>query len=385
MEHTRTLGATPGFAFGKMTPYTHVMTAHASFSLIKQALELQVTWCTRLGSPFTALLLSRAVNDLETEGPLAALVKDYPYNPVDSVLALRLAGAFHGLVLSKKAPRLAKLYPPHTNTPDPDVLWQAAAEALIKEPEHFQSYIARPVQTNELRRCNSLLGGFFTIASHTSLPLRLLEIGASGGLNLMWDRYCYHLGDRTWGDRHSPVHLDTRWQGVPPPLQGAIEISARAGCDLHPIDWANEQDYRRVLSYIWPDQQERMHRFEAAARLAGAQNFSVSQADAADWLGENLAARTPGLMTVVFHSYVWQYLSAATQATVTHTIEAAGGRADRFAPMAWLRMEPVGERARPALFLTQWPGGDTRRCAWCHPHGHVTDWDAMPERVDSGA
>jgi hypothetical protein len=44
-----------------------------------------------------------------------------------------------------------------------------------------------PVQTNEPARSAGLLGGFLEIARRTGLALRLLEVGASAGLNLRFD------------------------------------------------------------------------------------------------------------------------------------------------------------------------------------------------------
>ena len=40
--------------------------------------------------------------------------------------------------------------------------------------------------------------------SETGRPLRLLEIGASAGLNLRFDRYRYEQDDEAWGPRDSP-------------------------------------------------------------------------------------------------------------------------------------------------------------------------------------
>ena len=57
---------------------------------------------------------------------------------------------------------------------------------------HFLSGAMGPV--------GALLGGFLEVAHRTKLPLRILEVGASAGLNLNWDRYRYESTDGAWGD-----------------------------------------------------------------------------------------------------------------------------------------------------------------------------------------
>jgi len=55
-------------------------------------------------------------------------------------------------------------------------------------------------------------------------------------------------------------------------------------------------------------------------------------------------------------------------------VATAGARASRDAPLAWLRMEPGGDRAE--LRLTTWPGDDQRLLATAGYHGHPIWWEA---------
>ena len=79
----------------------------------------------------------------------------------------------------------------------------------------------RLVQTNVVRRCAVLLPAFaVAMGRYHERPLSLVEIGASAGLNLLWDRYSYTYSDgRRWGDSESPVHLSSVIRGGlrPPP------------------------------------------------------------------------------------------------------------------------------------------------------------------------
>ena len=98
----------------------------------------------------------------------------------------------------------------------------------------------------------------------------------------------------------------------------------------------------------------------------------VARARAADWLDEVLASPVHGVATVVSHSIVLQYLAPAEQARLIDRVAAAGEAATPHAPVAWLRLEPGGDRAE--LRLTRWPGGDTRLLATSAYHGPPVAW-----------
>src|SRR5204863_254585 len=82
--------------------------------------------------------------------------------------------------------------------------WPAFRDTLEQQRDTLRGLVHRPCQTNEVGRAAALFGGFLLVARETGLPLRLLEIGASAGLNLRWDHYRYEQGDAGWGDRASP-------------------------------------------------------------------------------------------------------------------------------------------------------------------------------------
>ena len=206
------------------------------------------------------------------------------------------------------------------------------------------------------------------------MPLRLLEIGASAGLNLVFDKYRYRLGSASWGDPGSPVVLAPNWKGCQPPLSGPLRVAERAACDRAPVDLADAAQRVRLRSYIWPDQTERLQRLEAAMTLTHGEGLAVERADAAVWVPERLAAATEGLATVLFHSIMWTYIPSSDQARITAASAAAGRRATEAAPLAWLRFEPSGTASGPELNLTTWPGEQHRRLAVATPHGNDVTW-----------
>jgi hypothetical protein len=131
----------------------------------------------------------------------------------------------------------------------------------------------------------------------------------------------------------------------------------------------------RLLSYIWPDQSDRLAVTKAALAAAADAPWRVERADAGAWIEERLMqAPTEGQARVIVHTIVWQYLPKATQSRIGNAIRAAGARATASAPVAWLRMEPDSGRDAAALHLTLWPEGEERFLASADYHGRWVDW-----------
>ena len=226
------------------------------------------------------------------------VLRGHEKDPPDSVLALRLMGAVHRLVLRGDAPALSAHYPSVGGEPhDP---WPAFLDTLREHAPELRRLIQHPVQTNEPGRCAALLGGFLEVARATGLPLRLLEVGTSAGLNLRFDRYRYLLGEERWGPRESPVVIRTRLAGGAPPLGVPLRIAARSGCDARPVDPGSEEGRLTLTSYVWADQLERLARLRAALEVAAETDAEVERAGAAQWIEARLAEPAPGAATVVF-------------------------------------------------------------------------------------
>ncbi|MEO6744364.1 MAG: DUF2332 family protein [Caldimonas sp.] len=353
-----------------------------SSSNLLRAFELQVEWCRKLDANFTGDVVDTLAGQLRSNGPLAELLPDWPGDPIADAVPLRLCGALRALALAGNLP-LAGLYPPAARTLDREALVRELNVALGTSRLFLERMLEQPPQTNEIGRSAVLLGGFAEIAQSTRLPLALLEIGASAGLNLHWDRYRFDLGDVAWGDPQSPVRIRSQWRGVLPQLPKTIRVTSRAGCDKAPLDPRLEADRRNLLAYVWPEQLERVARLSAALDLAQANAFAIDRADAAEWVDRHLARRSAGETTVVYHSIVWQYLAEATQQAVRTAISNAGRSATDDAPLAWLAFELGAEGQPPTLTLTQWPGGARRMLAKAHPHGAWVEW--FPQTLESSA
>ena len=334
-------------------------------------LRTQAAWCRQLGSPLYDVLLTRAATDVEDGGSCWAVLRGHEADPAGSALALRFLGAVHRLVLEGGAPALARHYP-SAGGDGLDGAWPAFRATVEHHAARLRRDVAAPVQTNEVGRCAALVGGFLLVARETGLPLRVLEIGASAGLNLRWDHYRYEAGGRTWGDPASPVRLREVFAAGRPPFEVAARVAERGGCDTAPLDPGMPEDCLTLLSYVWPDQVERVALLRAALEVARRVPAIVEAADAPDWLAGRLAVATPGVATVVFHSIVMQYLDAADRERVRALVEEAGHRASALGPLAWLRMEPGARETE--VRLTLWPGGVERRVATAGSHGRPVRW-----------
>lgn len=335
-------------------------------------LRWQADWCRRLGSPLYADLMLRAADDAEAGGPVAAVVEGHETDPLETMLQLRLMGAVHRLALSGRAPELAACYPSTGGHGRLEETWEAFRSTVETRMPEVREHVPRPVQTNEVGRSRVLACGFLAVTHRHRMPLRLLEVGASAGLNLRWDSFWYQAGELSLGDAMSPVRFtDFVVEGWPPP-NAEVRISTRAGCDPNPVDLADEDGVLTLRSYVWADQLERLELLDGAIAAAAAAGVEVERADTVSWLDQRLAEPVPGECAVVFHSIVMQYVAEDERERISAAIAAAGRRATADAPLCRLAFEPGGEEAE--LRLITWPGGEERVLARAGYHGADVRW-----------
>ena len=339
---------------------------------LARRLRRQAGWCRELGSPLYGHLLEHAATDVEACGPCWRVLEGREADPSESAVALRLLGAVHRLVLEGRAPDLARHYPSVGGGPGTPDAWHDFRAAVEENAAELRGLVRRPMQTNEVGRCAALLGGFLLVVKESGLPLRLLEVGASAGLNLRWDHYRYEGAGAAWGDPGSPVRLTGVFVDDPPPLGVGAQVVERSGCDRRPLDPATREGRLTLTSYVWPDQAERLERLRGALEVARRVPAQVEGADAPAWLEARLARAVGGAATVVFHSVFVQYLDEPGRGRLRAVIEKAGRRATAEAPLAWLRMEP-GETGMDVR-LTSWPRGIERLVARARAHGQTVRW-----------
>lgn len=349
-------------------------------SPLLEALAEQARWCREGAAPFSARVLDATAAWLArhpaSHDEIAAVAAD----PAAAAVPLRLLAGLHRVALQGRRPWSA-LWPPDSqlgDEPDDDYNLQVA----IAHAWHFQGEVLRqalenPPQTNEVQRSAALLPGLHHVAAHTGLPLALLEIGASAGLNLWADHYRLEAPGFGLGPAEAPLVLRPEWRGAPPP-QAALSVEHRAGCDLRPVDLLQPGEDERLASYVWAEQADRLERLRQAVAIArtrmAADGVRITAARAPQFLRQQLTLRLPDQALVLMHSVVWQYLPAAEQQGVNLLMQAAGEASTPETPLAWLRFEPPEPGFGVELRCRIWPGGEDRLLARCHPHGAWIEW-----------
>jgi hypothetical protein len=341
-----------------------------------EQLDRQRRACALMGSPLYAAMLQLAIDDYEERGALFSFIASDPRRAEASMPALRLLGSLHFLALEGSAPEYAAHLPSCGGDGDPHGAWRAAASVLQRFEREISVHYAETPQTNEVARSTPLLAGAWAIAQRTGLPLRLLDVGASAGLNARLDCYRYEGDDWSWGNPQSPLVLRNRARtGAPRIPQDVLPVAARHGCDQHPLDINNARDRLRLLSYVWADQLDRIERLQAAFAAARHVPMHIDRADLFGWLGLN-ADPVSGLATVVMHSVVADHMSPEGRVQLESQVTGVGALARADAPFAWLRMEMNERRTWFETRYTLWPGGDDVLVAQSDGHGQEITWHA---------
>lgn len=322
-----------------------------------------------LGSDFVAQVLEAGQRQLAKAPALVRMIAEWPGDPARAAVAMRFNGALHALARRGDMPALSRLYAERSGDFDGPI-----GDALVRESVMIADWMQRPPQTNEVGRAGAIVAALMAAQDTEALPIELLEIGSSAGLNLNLGRYGYDLGGVVLGDAGSTVRIAPTWSG-PAIRPGRLDIVSARGVDLDPLDPADDATCDRLLAYVWADQPDRADRVKRAIAVARLHPPRVDRANAASWIAERLAEpQDDGVCRVVFHSMVLQYLAGTDRASVRRTIEAAGARATARRPLLWIGYEWNPARTEVLLRMTRWPGGVTRDLARCHAYGAWIDW-----------
>ena len=335
---------------------------------VRTAFRNQVRYCAANDAPITARVVQMIGDALDRADGNAFLerIRDWRGAPLADALPLRSAGGFHALHLSGTEPALSTIYR-DAAADDAAII----ADVLARRVTDLLPWLDGPPQTNEAGRSSNFIAAMLWLAEQ-GLPPRFecREIGSSGGINLMLDRYRYELGGVGVGPQPGVLEFAPEWRGLPPPNR-AIAIASLKGCDVAPVDLADPAQALRLKAYIWPEHTVRFARMDAAIAAARQSAPELVRMNAADFVEAELARpQAVGTSRVLMHSIVWQYVPADQKARVTAAMEAAGALATPERPLAWIALEANNTLAVHELTVRYWPGGEQRvQLGTAHAHG----------------
>jgi hypothetical protein len=360
--------------------------------------------CRREGVP----LYERICHGVAEDRDLLVLAATSPPEQQRPTL---LMAAVHFLLLTGAEHPLARHYPtvaryrvndgtgaaaPAPARPDEDPFPPFADFCRSRRAPLTSLLRSRFTQTNEVGRCALLVPGLATLATRTSRPVSLIDLGAAAGLNLLFDHYRYRYGDDgEAGDPGAAAVIECEVRAGHLPALELPPVLHRAGIDQNPLDPADEDDGRWLLACLWPGQLVRFERLERALAIARAlpQRPVVHRGDMVDDLATRVAEAPEGSDVCLFHSWVAAYLPEERQRALTEAIAEIGARR----PLWWLFAEqadevpglpfpppsPAGRRTATALVLTGIDGAhrESHRLADVHPHGRWIRWWGPADRL----
>ena len=160
-----------------------------------------------------------------------------------------------------------------------------------------------------------------------------MEVGASAGLNLLWDRFHYRYGEQAgWGDPASPVRLACEPRGEPlPPIPGALpNVIRRVGIDLDPVDMGDADAVAWLRALIWPEHRHRVAALDGALRVAASDPPALIAADALDALPGVLENAPPAAALCVFHTFTLNQFPPDARRRFGEILDACGDRRDLY-------------------------------------------------------
>jgi hypothetical protein len=327
--------------------------------------------CRDYGAPFYERLALAVAEDPEI---LGLAIHTRPGQPAPNLLF----GAVQFLLLQGASHSLARFYPalggsthveddPYADFRDFCLRNAAAVQSIVEQ---------RIVQTNVVERSLFLAPASCWIASQRpGMPLALIEVGASAGLNLFWDRYLLDYSGRRLGPPQSPVVLECEDKGdrsVPLPAT-APAVSWRAGVDLEPVDIGDSEAALWLRALVWPDHPRRAFTLGAAMELARADPLRLLEGDALDLLPDLIAEVPSGLLLCVCHTMVLHQLARAQKKQFAALLEAAGSQRQIFEISLGGRYDGTF----PLLEVIDHSGDDrhTTVLARCQAHGSWIEWN----------
>ncbi len=341
----------------------------ATEDTVRGAFMIQEHYCRVMdGAPIYARVCRAIAAGLTRESKTGARILDWPTEPTRDALPLRFMGGLHALVLANADPELAAIF--RGEMVEESAVIATLGRVLLRHDDALMPWLDGPPQTNEPGRSGALMLGLLEVARRFGPKIEVLEIGSSGGLNLLINRYRFNLGGTMVGPADAPVTIVPEWRGEAPAAV-PIDIVSTRGCDVAPLDVTDPAVEARLAAYVWAETPARRVRLGKAIEMVRERGVHLEKADAADWVEARLAEpQAAGVTRVLMHSVVWQYLPDPVAERIREAMKAAGARATAERPLAWVSMEPDRALALQIVSVRAWPDDSARAViATSHAHG----------------
>lgn len=331
-----------------------------------------------------------------------------------------LLAAIHDLLLEQRSTglpldALGEWYPTVSAAPRSAIGGDAGSDLSVALESFLDTHhvpltttvAGRTTQTNEPNRCAAWnLGMAAATSDLADRAVAWIELGASAGLNLAFDRHAYDfsreesdtppVGGREGTADRVLIRCRPRGDGQPPIDGVAPPINVRFGVDIEPVQLDDPARRRWLAACIWPEQTERVERFDAALADRLAHPVEVRRGDAIDIVG-TLADELPAdLHVIVAHSWMLTYIKRDRRARLDDALtELARDR-----PVSWLSVEApgvvdavahqrspldhlddVGHFSHLGMTTFRRDGRRDVLLARCHPHLRWIEWLDAGDRL----
>ncbi|MFI2030524.1 DUF2332 domain-containing protein [Streptomyces buecherae] len=208
-----------------------------------------------------------------------------------------LLGAIHHIIRRGARHPLVSYFTGYEKLPE------ASADALLtdfcrRNAEQIRRTIAtRSVQTNEVNRCAVLVPAFAALQQQLdNRPIQVVDVGASAGLNLLWDRYTYDYGGHRLilpnSDPGTVITCEIK-SGRPPLSLNVAQFVPPVGIEVSPVDLTDPEATEWLVSLTWPEQPTRLRTLNSALALAARTPPTILAGRAEDRLAEVVAQAVP--------------------------------------------------------------------------------------------
>jgi hypothetical protein len=326
-------------------------------------------------SPFYSMLAGCIASDPDV---LAVAAHARPGQPPPNMLF----GAVMLLLDRGASPELLACYPTTPEAPVGSRSYSLFRQFVLDNRREIAAVLERrSVQSNVVRRAAVLLLGLMKVSQiNGRVPFANIEIGASFGMTLLWQKFSYEYGPGPMlGNLGSQVHIRTKLTGKSPFAVSPTmpQVVSNTGIEIAPVEVDDPESLAWLEALIWPDHQDNRDLWRAAASVALQDPPRVLAGDAVELLPGMIDAVEAGMPVSVYHSHTLNQFSLAAKTALEEMLCRMSVRR----PISRISFEAEAGGARSFLHVFSYSGGQCTGdlyLADCEPHGRWIEWRGEP-------